>query len=57
VGTITVRGRYGHVFDMQVAHARAHYIPVKAEDDLELAARMHAQLLEAAGVQEEGKRR
>jgi hypothetical protein len=49
-GTITVRGRYGHTFDMETAHARKHYMPVKAEDDLELTARMHAQLMEAAGV-------
>jgi len=49
-GTITVRGRFGHTFDMQIAHARKHYVPVKDGDDLELQARMHAQLMEAAGI-------
>jgi hypothetical protein len=55
-GTLTVRGRLGHVFDMQIAHARKYYQPVNATDDLELQARMHAQLLEAAGVNTTGRR-
>jgi hypothetical protein len=57
LGTITVRGRFGHVFDMEIAHARKYYMPVKQEDDLELAARMQEQLMEAAGVTTTERRR
>jgi hypothetical protein len=49
-GTITVRGRFGHTWDMEIAYAKKHYQPAP-EDDLEIEARKQTQRWEGRGVQ------
>lgn len=41
---LTVNGRFGHVWDMDVAHAKRHYQPITESDYHAIRTRLQAQL-------------
>jgi hypothetical protein len=47
--TLTLRGRYGHTFDMDLDYAHKYYTPVREVEEA-LAVRMHQQRREGIGV-------